>query len=228
MDTLAIIPKLYIDHEPVLVNELGLANVRLIKLDILFKALQSGMFDIPVPIVIYFELKPRKQSILVNEFGIVKFVNGQPANALSPMLVTESGISILISPVQPENALTPILVHELGLAKLTFTNKELLANALSPILVTELGITYEILLLGQNTNVENVLSNRTPSATAYNVFEALTIIVEIALPCSAPISILATESGIVILIKEVHAVNTPEPMLVTESGIVILDKEEHP
>ena len=34
----------------------------------------------------------------------------QPANAEPPILVTESGISMLFSPVQKENASSPILV----------------------------------------------------------------------------------------------------------------------
>jgi hypothetical protein len=45
--------------------------------------------------------------------------------------------------------------------------------------VTELGITYDVLLLEKYINVVNVLLNRTPSAAAYDVFEALTTMVDI-------------------------------------------------
>jgi hypothetical protein len=56
MDTLANELEV-IDQSLILVNELGLANVRLIKVVILFKVL-PGMCVIPVPIVRYFGLRP--------------------------------------------------------------------------------------------------------------------------------------------------------------------------
>jgi hypothetical protein len=141
MDTI-VNELLYNDQLDILVKELGLANVRLIKLVILVND-QSGIFVIPVPIVRYFGFNPFTQLIVVIEFGIVKFVKGQPSNAADPILVTESGIVTLVRLTQLKNALGPILVTEL--ANVTLTNKELLKNALSLILVTELGITYDVL-----------------------------------------------------------------------------------
>ena len=41
-----------------------------------------------------------------------------PKNALSPMLVTESGITMLVNPVHPSNTLSSISVTELGIAML--------------------------------------------------------------------------------------------------------------
>jgi len=102
MDTI-VNELLYNDQLAILVKELGLANVRLIKLGILTND-QSGIFVIPVPIVRYFGFNPFTQLIVVIEFGIVKFVKGQPSNALSPMLVTESGIVTLVRLTQLKNA----------------------------------------------------------------------------------------------------------------------------
>ena len=39
----------------------------------------------------------------------------QPENALSPMLVTEFGMVMLVRREQPENAYSPILVTEFGI-----------------------------------------------------------------------------------------------------------------
>jgi len=141
MDTI-VNELLYNDQLDILVKELGLANVRRIK-SVILPNDQSGIFVIPVPIVRYFGLKPFRQFIFVIEFGMVKFVKGQPSNALDPILVTESGMVTLVRFTQRANAPDPILVTEL--ANVTLTNKELPENALSLILVTELGITYDVL-----------------------------------------------------------------------------------
>ena len=54
--------------------------------------------------------------MLVTELGISMLVSlGQTANAELPILVTELGISMLVSPLQYANALSPMLVTELGI-----------------------------------------------------------------------------------------------------------------
>jgi hypothetical protein len=52
--------------------------------------------------------------MLVTASGIVKLEIGQPENAASPMLVTESGIAMLVKLLQLWNALLPMIIKEAG------------------------------------------------------------------------------------------------------------------
>jgi hypothetical protein len=63
----------------------------------------------------------------------------QLENTLEPIVATEAGIVILVKP-QPKNALSPMLVTELGVSKVTLAKPVQLANANDPMLVTWLGI----------------------------------------------------------------------------------------
>ena len=62
----------------------------------------------------------------------------QSSNARSPMVVTELGMLMLVSPEQPENASSPMEVTELGM--LMLVRLEQPENASSPMEVTELGM----------------------------------------------------------------------------------------
>ena len=66
-------------------------------------------------------------------------------NALSPMIVTPEGMTILDREPQQLNALTPMLVTLEGM---TISDRERQPkNALSPILVTLEGMTYDSIFL---------------------------------------------------------------------------------
>ena len=58
------------------------------------------------------------------------------------MLVTESGIMILVNEEQPQKALSPIVVTELGIVMLA--NEKQSKKALSSIFVTESGIMIPV------------------------------------------------------------------------------------
>ena len=62
----------------------------------------------------------------------------QPENAEDPMLVTLSGIAMLVSPLQPENAQSPMLVTLPGIVTLVSPLQP--ENALAPMFVTLSGI----------------------------------------------------------------------------------------
>lgn len=66
----------------------------------------------------------------------------QSANALSPIVVTELGITKDAKAVQDLNAALPIVVTELEIS--TEVKAEQYANADPPIVVTELGISIEV------------------------------------------------------------------------------------
>ena len=72
--------------------------------------------------------------------GIVKEEKLQPSNALSPILMTESGMTVLVRLLHSRNARLPILVTEFGIV--TLVRLLQLSNALSLILVTESGYSY--------------------------------------------------------------------------------------
>ena len=61
------------------------------------------------------------------------------ANAYSPIVVTESGISMLVRLVQSENALSPIVVKESESSTLFSLSHQ--QNAVTPIVFTEDGST---------------------------------------------------------------------------------------
>ena len=69
----------------------------------------------------------------------------QPANALSPILMTESGMTMLVRLLHFRNARLLILVTEFGIV--TLVRLLQLSNALSLILVTESGIVTLVRLL---------------------------------------------------------------------------------
>ena len=77
--------------------------------------------------------------------GIVKEEKLQPSNALSPILMTESGMTMLVRLLHSRNARLPILVTEFGIV--TLVRLLQLSNALSLILVTESGIVTLVRLL---------------------------------------------------------------------------------
>lgn len=62
----------------------------------------------------------------------------QPEKGLSPMEVTELGMSMLVKPLQPENADQPIEVTELGIVMLVRSLHP--KNVKEPMDVTELGM----------------------------------------------------------------------------------------
>ena len=77
--------------------------------------------------------------MLVTESGIVTLVSPlQPSNAYFPTLVTLLGIIMLVKPLQPSNAEFPMLVTPLPIVTLVKPLQSL--NAESPMLVTLSGI----------------------------------------------------------------------------------------
>ena len=86
----------------------------------------------------------------------------QPPNAFSPISVTPSGISILFKELHPLNALLPILVTLFGMSMLF---NELHPLNAPPISVTLSGIIYVVLLCfgGKQMIDVNSLLNNTPS-----------------------------------------------------------------
>ena len=76
---------------------------------------------------------------------IVKEEKLQPSNALSPILMTESGMTMLVRLLHSRNARLLILVTEFGIV--TLVRLLQLSNALSLILVTESGIVTLVRLL---------------------------------------------------------------------------------
>ena len=88
------------------------------------------------------ELQPRKalSPILVTELGISTCVSElQPTKAAAPILVTELGISTCVSELQPRKAAIPMLVTELGIS--TCVRELQPSKTPCPTLVTELGIS---------------------------------------------------------------------------------------
>ena len=79
------------------------------------------------------------------------------------MLVTLSGIVILVKLLQPSNAQSPILVTLLGIVTLVKLVQP--SNAQLPILVTLFGIAYSLSVLpaGYTINSDLSLLNKTPS-----------------------------------------------------------------
>ena len=77
--------------------------------------------------------------------GTVKEEKLQPSNALSPILMTESGMTMLVRLLHFRNARLLILVTEFGIV--TLVRLLQLSNALSLILVTESGIVTLVRLL---------------------------------------------------------------------------------
>ena len=63
-----------------------------------------------------------------------------PKNALSPMLVTLSGITILVKPLHPKNAYSPMLVTLSGIVMLFKPLHP--ENAQSPMLAPPVTITF--------------------------------------------------------------------------------------
>ena len=59
---------------------------------------------------------PNVGGVAISKVTLVKPV--QPLNALAPMFVTLSGMTMLVKPVQPWNALSPMLVTLLGMVML--------------------------------------------------------------------------------------------------------------
>lgn len=92
-------------------------------------------------------MHPRKLSLptFLTVLGIVKEEKLQPSNALSPILMTESGMTMLVRLLHSRNARLPILVTEFGIV--TLVRLLQLSNALSLILVTESGIVTLVRLL---------------------------------------------------------------------------------
>jgi hypothetical protein len=131
-------------------------------------------------------------SIRVVVLGIVILDNfEQFKNALEPILKREELGSkvIFVKFVQPENAELPILVVALGIV--IFVNLVLLKNALATMLViVEARIIFWLLVAGN-------------SVFEYPVKVPSVIFVKFVQPENAELLMLATELGIVILVKRV-------------------------
>ena len=69
----------------------------------------------------------------------------QPLNALSPMLVTDAGISMDVSALHPRNALSPMLCSPAG--SVTAVRLVHPPNVFSAMLVTEDGISMAVRLV---------------------------------------------------------------------------------
>jgi len=136
------------------------------------------------------------------------------------MLVTLSGIDMLVSPVHPENALSLILVTLLGIVMLVRLEQS--ANAATLILVTLLGtVASPVLPPGQQTSVRPSIESTKPSIFLYaGLPETIFIDVSLSQAANAHTPILVTLLGIVTPVNFEHLRNAIRPMLLTLFGIV--------
>jgi len=113
-----------------------------------FRKAFVGIINIPNSMVIDFipEFTKALSPMLVTDDGMTMDVKPIiPWNALAPMLVTDDGIVMDVKPVIPWNALAPMLVTDDGM---TMDVKPVIPwNALAPMLVTDDGIVMDVTLL---------------------------------------------------------------------------------
>ena len=128
--------------------------------------------------------------ILVNDSHLSK--------ALSPIVVTEFGIVILVNDLQPKKALLFIFRIPLGITTFVFFEKHV-CNIFSFLSYKILSITAKVLLLSDIFIFVNDLQYE-----------------------KAPSPIVVTEFGIMILVNESQLEKALSPIVVTEFGIVIL------
>jgi hypothetical protein len=136
---------------------------------------------------------------------------------LVPILVTEFGIVILVKLLHPENAHSPILITESGIVILV----KFVAfwNIAAPIIVTDSGMVYAVLPGGNAISAVNVALNNTPSVLANVVLDgSANMFCKALQPVNTCVPIVATEAGIVILVKA-QPKNAMSPMLVSELGL---------
>ena len=141
--------------------------------------------------------------MLVTELPIVTLVRPvQSANATSPMVVTELGMVMLVRPVQSLNAQLPISVTELGMVTLVRLVQP--ENAFHPMVVTEEGI---MVALQPSTSVLLAVSMIALqlSRESYFVLPAATLmLVRPMQPANAPLPMVVTELGMVMLVRPVQ------------------------
>ena len=150
----------------------------------------------------------------------------QLANAAFPMLVTLSGIVMLVNLSQLSNAITliefPLVITTLCKSVLSMLDMAIAGivasaigqplNAFSPMLVTLSGIVMLVKLL-QLANAY---------APMLVTLSGIVMLVKLLQPLKVELPILVTLSGIVMLVKLLQLAKAELPMLVTLSGIAIL------
>ena len=138
----------------------------------------------------------------------------QPENALLPILVTLSGIVMLVKPVQFWNELLRIL---LPLVRITVFNED--GTLLDPPNIeVNVWLTDGIVMLVKLVQPKNAIP------PIYVTLSGIVMLVKPAQASNALSPICVTLSGIVMLVKPVQFWNALLPILVTLSGIVMLVK----
>ena len=159
--------------------------------------------------------------MLVTLSGMLMLVSDlHPENALFPMLVTLFGILTLAREEQSSNAVYPMLVTLFGM--LMLVNDLHLENAEFPMLVTLSGMLYDS--SSALYAIIMVLSALNKTLSSYmNDFDS--ILKEPFQPANGFPSILITLSGILMLVRESHHKNASFPILVTLFGMLMLVRE---
>ena len=151
------------------------------------------------------------------------------------MLVTDSGTVIAVRPIQPEKASLPILANDSG--SIIDIKPSQSAKALSPILVTNSGIVIVVKPFNPEQRPAGICSTWSPKVKVVIILllasKRLRPILQACafqvtdfkrIQLKAPLPILVTNSGIVIVVKPSHNEKALLPILVNDSGNVIVIK----